>query len=117
MSTTTPITSFSSMSLKPPLLKALNALGYELPTQIQAQTIPLILAGRDVLGQAQTGTGKTAAFALTLRKSKAFMCCRFTAGRSTVPSCVHCSAGCMSSSALRDESWITCGAAISSWMA
>ncbi|NCF36701.1 MAG: DEAD/DEAH box helicase [Gammaproteobacteria bacterium] len=66
MSTTTPITSFSSMSLKPPLLKALNALGYELPTQIQAQTIPLILAGRDVLGQAQTGTGKTAAFALPI---------------------------------------------------
>ncbi len=66
MSTDLPIPSFASMSLKPPLLKALDALGYELPTQIQAQTIPLILAGRDVLGQAQTGTGKTAAFALPI---------------------------------------------------
>ena len=66
MSSATPIPSFASMSLKPPLLKALNTLGYELPTQIQAQTIPLILAGRDVLGQAQTGTGKTAAFALPI---------------------------------------------------
>jgi len=52
------------MELKAPLLKALNQLGYELPTAIQAQTIPLLLEGRDVLGQAQTGTGKTAAFAL-----------------------------------------------------
>ena len=66
MSSVTPTTSFASMSLKPALLKALKALGYELPTQIQAQTIPLILAGRDVLGQAQTGTGKTAAFALPI---------------------------------------------------
>ena len=52
------------MALKAPLLKALNLLGYELPTAIQARTIPLLLEGRDVLGQAQTGTGKTAAFAL-----------------------------------------------------
>ena len=57
---------FADMALNPPLLKALNALGYEMPTAIQAQTIPLLLAGRDVLGQAQTGTGKTAAFALPL---------------------------------------------------
>ena len=57
-------TSFSQMELKAPLLKALDQLGYELPTAIQAQTIPLLLEGRDVLGQAQTGTGKTAAFAL-----------------------------------------------------
>jgi ATP-dependent RNA helicase DeaD len=66
MSTDSPITKFSDMALKPPLLKALNTLGYELPTAIQAQTIPLLLEGRDVLGQAQTGTGKTAAFALPL---------------------------------------------------
>ena len=59
-------TSFAQMALKPPLLKALDMLGYELPTAIQAQTIPLLLDGRDVLGQAQTGTGKTAAFALPL---------------------------------------------------
>ncbi|MDH3534836.1 MAG: DEAD/DEAH box helicase [Gammaproteobacteria bacterium] len=60
------ITHFADLALKPPLLKALNALGYEVPTAIQAQTIPLLLEGRDVLGQAQTGTGKTAAFALPL---------------------------------------------------
>jgi ATP-dependent RNA helicase DeaD len=59
-------TSFAQMALKAPLLKALDGLGYELPTAIQAQTIPLLLEGRDVLGQAQTGTGKTAAFALPL---------------------------------------------------
>ena len=57
---------FADMALKQPLLKALNDLGYELPTAIQAQTIPLLLEGRDVLGQAQTGTGKTAAFALPI---------------------------------------------------
>ncbi len=60
------IKSFTQLALKPPLLKALNQVGYELPTAIQARTIPLLLEGRDVLGQAQTGTGKTAAFALPL---------------------------------------------------
>jgi ATP-dependent RNA helicase DeaD len=60
------ITQFADLALSPPLLKALDALGYEVPTAIQAQTIPLLLQGRDVLGQAQTGTGKTAAFALPL---------------------------------------------------
>ncbi len=66
MSADTPETSFANLSLKRPLLNALKALGYELPTQIQAQTIPLLLAGRDLPGQAQTGTGKTAAFALPI---------------------------------------------------
>lgn len=58
------VTSFDQLALEPPLLKALNEVGYESPSPIQAQTIPLLLSGRDVLGQAQTGTGKTAAFAL-----------------------------------------------------
>jgi ATP-dependent RNA helicase DeaD len=62
--TTTPETSFSDLGLPAPLLKALNDVGYETPSPIQAQTIPPLLQGRDVLGQAQTGTGKTAAFAL-----------------------------------------------------
>ena len=57
---------FSDLKLIEPLYKALNEVGYETPSPIQALTIPLILEGRDVLGQAQTGTGKTAAFALPL---------------------------------------------------
>jgi ATP-dependent RNA helicase DeaD len=61
-----PLPGFAQMELKAPLLKALNGLGYEQPTAIQAQTIPLLLQGRDMVGQAQTGTGKTAAFALPL---------------------------------------------------
>ena len=59
-------TTFQSLSLTKPVLKALGEIGYEIPTPIQAETIPLMLAQRDVLGQAQTGTGKTAAFALPL---------------------------------------------------
>ncbi|MDX8391888.1 MAG: DEAD/DEAH box helicase [Mariprofundaceae bacterium] len=57
---------FTDLGLIPPLLMALNDAGYENPTPIQTQTIPLLLEGKDVLGQAQTGTGKTAAFALPL---------------------------------------------------
>ncbi|MBN1760072.1 MAG: DEAD/DEAH box helicase [Chitinispirillaceae bacterium] len=57
---------FADLGLNAPVLKVLKEIGYEIPTPIQAQTIPHILDGRDVLGQAQTGTGKTAAFALPL---------------------------------------------------
>ncbi len=60
------LTKFSKFELKPTLLKALNEIGYETPTPIQDQIIPLLLEKKDVLGQAQTGTGKTAAFALPL---------------------------------------------------
>ena len=62
----TTITAFNQFELNNSLLKALDEVGYETPSPIQAQTIPLLLEGRDVLGQAQTGTGKTAAFALPL---------------------------------------------------
>ena len=55
---------FASLGLAEPILRALDACGYATPTPIQAQAIPPLLAGRDVLGCAQTGTGKTAAFAL-----------------------------------------------------
>jgi ATP-dependent RNA helicase DeaD len=55
---------FDTLGLRPELLKTINDLGYEEPTPIQRQTIPHLLAGRDLLGQAATGTGKTAAFAL-----------------------------------------------------
>jgi ATP-dependent RNA helicase DeaD len=60
------VVTFQDLSLAKGVLDALSEVGYEIPTRIQAQTIPLVLAGRDVLGQAQTGTGKTAAFALPL---------------------------------------------------
>jgi ATP-dependent RNA helicase DeaD len=56
--------SFSELGLSEPVLAAVSAVGYESPSPIQAQTIPVLLSGADVLGQAQTGTGKTAAFAL-----------------------------------------------------
>ncbi|HEX9329290.1 MAG TPA: DEAD/DEAH box helicase [Reyranella sp.] len=56
--------SFADLGLAEPLLRALDAAGYTVPTPIQARTIPALLQGRDVLGIAQTGTGKTAAFAL-----------------------------------------------------
>ena len=59
-------TAFDQLALIKPLLKALDDVGYETPTPIQAQTIPLLLGGKDVLGEAQTGTGKTAAFALPI---------------------------------------------------
>ncbi|MFD2366584.1 DEAD/DEAH box helicase [Pseudoduganella sp. GCM10020061] len=57
---------FADLQLSAPILKALKDVGYEVPSPIQAQTIPLLLEHRDVLGQAQTGTGKTAAFALPI---------------------------------------------------
>jgi Superfamily II DNA and RNA helicases len=59
-------TTFAALGLRPELLAALGALGYEEPTAIQREAIPPLLAGRDLLGQAATGTGKTAAFALPL---------------------------------------------------
>lgn len=57
---------FVDLNLSEPLLRGLKDLGYESPSPIQAATIPLLLNNRDVLGQAQTGTGKTAAFALPI---------------------------------------------------
>jgi ATP-dependent RNA helicase DeaD len=57
---------FTALGLNDSLVQTLSALGYEAPTPIQQRTIPALLAGRDVIGQAQTGTGKTAAFALPI---------------------------------------------------
>jgi ATP-dependent RNA helicase RhlE len=59
-------TSFSNLSLAEPLARAVAEMGYEAMTPIQAQAIPVVLAGKDVMGAAQTGTGKTAAFSLPL---------------------------------------------------
>ncbi|HHJ15913.1 MAG TPA: DEAD/DEAH box helicase [Gammaproteobacteria bacterium] len=66
MSDSDTVASFAAMNLAAPLLKAIEDVGYEQPSPIQAKSIPVLLEGRDLLGQAQTGTGKTAAFALPL---------------------------------------------------
>src|SRR3954464_14205646 len=60
------VTSFEELGLRPELLRAVAEAGYTIPTPIQAQAIPVILAGRDVMGGAQTGTGNTAGFALPI---------------------------------------------------
>ncbi len=60
------MTSFTELNLAEPILKAVHAEGYETPTPIQSRAIPSLLEGRDLLGIAQTGTGKTAAFALPI---------------------------------------------------
>jgi ATP-dependent RNA helicase RhlE len=72
------LTSFSDLGLALPLLRALAAEGYEAPTPIQARAIPALLAGRDLKGIAQTGTGKTAAFALPILQ-------RLAAGKDRLP--------------------------------
>ncbi|MCA9733384.1 DEAD/DEAH box helicase [candidate division KSB1 bacterium] len=61
-----PEIAFSDLNLSNAVLKALDRVGYETPTPIQAKTIPVMLTGQDIIGQAQTGTGKTAAFACPL---------------------------------------------------
>jgi len=60
------MTSFSELGLSEEILGALRELGYEAPTPIQEQAIPPLLEGQDVIGQAQTGSGKTAAFGLPM---------------------------------------------------
>ena len=64
--TDSPAAGFASLGLSDELVAAVTALGYEEPTPIQREAIPVLLSGRDVLGQAETGTGKTAAFALPM---------------------------------------------------
>ena len=64
--TTTVDMTFKDLNLPEPILQALEKVGYEKPSPIQAESIPLLLQGHDLLGQAQTGTGKTAAFALPM---------------------------------------------------
>ena len=61
-----PLLPFSAVGLSPILQRAVADQGYTLMTPIQAKAIPIVLAGRDVMGAAQTGTGKTAAFSLPL---------------------------------------------------
>ncbi len=61
-----PAVTFASFGLAPSILRALTEQGYTIPTPIQAQAIPVVISGRDVMGAAQTGTGKTAGFALPI---------------------------------------------------
>ena len=62
--------SFAELNLSAGLLKAIAEMGFEEPTPIQEMTIPAALAGRDIIGQAQTGTGKTASFAVPVIEKK-----------------------------------------------
>ena len=62
---------FSQLDLHPQLVQAVEALGFTTPTPIQAALIPLLLAGHDIIGQAHTGTGKTAAFETCLELAAA----------------------------------------------
>jgi hypothetical protein len=60
------VVTFGEMGLSDPIARAITELGYEEPTPIQQQTIPVLMAGHDLIGQAQTGTGKTAAFGIPM---------------------------------------------------
>src|SRR5688572_15110402 len=65
-SSRTPSNGFAALGLAGPLVEAVTSLGYEEPTPVQRETIPMMLSGRDLLAQAATGTGKTAAFTLPM---------------------------------------------------
>ena len=65
---------FNELNLSAPLLRAIAEAGYETPSPIQAKAIPPVLEGRDLMGCAQTGTGKTAAFALPMLDRLKFLC-------------------------------------------
>src|SRR6185437_12961184 len=65
----TSMTAFSMLPLKPALLASVETLGYATMTPVQAQSLPPMLEGRDVIAQAQTGSGKTAAYGLSLLQS------------------------------------------------
>src|SRR5438067_1956754 len=73
---------FSDLRLAEPLLRALTEEGYDIPTPVQIKAIPHVLEGRDVLGCAQTGTGKTAAFAVPILQ-------RLAHGQAAAPAPVH----------------------------
>src|SRR5436853_1896177 len=85
-SSTAPV-SFASLGLRREIVEVVSGLGYEEPTPVQREAIPLLLTGQDLLGQAETGTGKTAAFALPMlqRIKEANAGARQTSGLVLVP--------------------------------
>src|SRR4051812_40465091 len=87
MASTDAPTTFLTLGLRSELTDVVSALGYEEPTPVQRETIPLLLTGKDLLGQAETGTGKTAAFALPMlqRIKEASASGRQTSGLVLVP--------------------------------
>ena len=116
---------FGGLGLIDELTAAVAALGYEEPTPVQRETIPLLIAGKDLLGQAATGTGKTAAFALPMlqRLSREADARKQTGGLVLVPTrelsmqarpfrsrSARSSAAPASSSLRRDAPWITSNA-------
>ena len=82
---TSDVKTFKEFGLIGELMKAIDDVGYETPSPIQLKTIPVLLEGRDVVGQAQTGTGKTAAFALPGLQKIDTTTSRIQHGRFTVP--------------------------------
>ena len=74
---------FESLNFEPFIMKAIEKMGFEEPTPVQVETIPLIMEGRDVMAQAQTGTGKTAAFGIPILQKLA--CSRKPAALILVP--------------------------------
>ena len=93
------MTTFKELGLSEPVLAALREVGYQSPSPIQEQAIPSVLEGRDVIGQAQTGTGKTAAFALPL-----IILVAVAAGSTWVEIAQHL--GCTPQSAHRRYRWL-----------
>ena len=72
------MTTFKDLNLSKQLINALTDIGFDTPTPIQEKAFPVIMSGKDVVGIAQTGTGKTFSYLLTLLRQISFNCCSYT---------------------------------------